>query len=90
MTTSPESPPQRSYPRYTQKDFAQRPDDSSAQSPLVKVLWITLVVLFGIGGIYLLAILFSALVGLIANDNATGPTPAEQTREAPATTPAGE
>lgn len=90
MTTSPDTQPERSFPKYTQRDFANRPNDSRAQSPLVKVLWISLVVAFGIAGIYLAAVLFAALVGLATDNRPTDPTPAQQTQEAPTTPPTSE
>jgi hypothetical protein len=68
VTISPDSRPEKKYSNVTERDFSQRPEESGTQSSVAKVLWILVMIVFGVLGIYVVVVLFSVGLGAIFNE----------------------
>lgn len=84
MTISPDVQPENDPGRITQLRPASDPDSPASTSPAAKILWIALLVLFGIAGVYLLVVLFSVVVGFFSGDSAPTEPAAQPQQVAPA------
>lgn len=89
MTISPDTPsnprpdtgPQSNRSNINERDFEQRPEETSSRSSGEKIAWIVFLIFLGLVGVYVVATFFSISLYSIFDDNS--PESIEQ-QEAPA------